>query len=376
MARSDALWSDAELSSLRQMGKIYAERQRDVAFAAQSLVDQVSLAVQDSQEALETAARFSATAIARDSLDAFLRPSLDAEKMLAASVRLDLGATEAAKLNAFTYPSLGLREWAVDSVFADQVARRQEMLEASVRSIVDAQWDIANSVFADQVARQQEMLEATRSSLLYRPKEREAPFDNLGAAYLRAPEVALQMPAVDPPRPIVPPTRRAQRSEVVLVGVAAPDSAELLVESLIARREVAADPFLYECLTDVRHWLRVGRPRSAVDRAHSAVHRMLQIMALEVEWEFNRRDGVLDLYRHVRKHHPAFAASGGEEKVLGLFGSLGQILQKITEIRNQHSLAHPSRGLISEPSARFVVHMALAAFELMADRDEAAQPDA
>ena len=212
--------------------------------------------------------------------------------------------------------------------------------------------------------------------MLDRLKEREAPFDNLGAAYLQAPAVAPEMPAVDLSRPTGPPPRRARRREVVLVGVAAVDPVEFLVENLIARPEVAADPFLYECLTDVRHWLRVGRPRSAVDRAHSAVHRMLQIIAEEAEWEFNRHDGVLDLYRYVRKHHPAFAAVGGEEKVLELFGSLGRFLQKVTEMRNQHSLAHPSPDLLSEPSARSVVHLALVMFESMADRDEAAQPDA
>ena len=306
---------------------------------------------------------------ARDLLGDSVRSVLDAQESITDSLDAEhwsrwLGT----RLSGSVRSALDMQESITDSLDADDWTRwLGTRLSGSVRSALDAQESITDSL---------ETVGATTSSLLDRLKESEAPFDNLGAAYLQAPEVASEMPAVDLPRPIGPPTRRARRREVVLVGVAAADPVEFLLENLIARREVAADPFLYECLTDVRYWLRVGRPRSTVDRAHSAVHRMLQIIALEAGWEYDRHDGVSNLYRYVRKHHPAFVAGDGEEKVLELFGPLGQILHQVNEIRNQHSLAHPSRGLVSEPSARFVVHMTLAVFELMADRDEAAQPDA
>ena len=259
---------------------------------------------------------------------------------------------------------LDTRESIADSFGAAYSARSLESWES-----------IADSMLADRAARRQEMLDATKISLLDPLQDWNAPFRDPGPAYPQAPEVAVQTPTVDLQEPIGPPTRHTRRYEIVHVGVAVPDAAEHLAGDLIARHEVATDPFLYECISDVRHWLRVRRPISAVDRTHAAVHRMLQIIALEAEWEFNRRDGVLDLYRYVRKHHPAFVASGDDGDVCELIGLLGQFLHKASEIRNQHSLAHPSRGLVSKRSARFVVHMGLVALEFMADRGGATQRD-
>ena len=395
MDRSDALWSDAELNSVRQMARDYAERQLDTAPAAQGLRDHALRATRDWQGGLGAVEQLRAMAIGRDSLDAFSRPSLELREWTAGSVFANFEASWRESMDTLLRPFHDAQERLERSVFADCGASWRESMVTSAGTILNTResiadsfgaaygvrslesWEsIADSMLADRAARRQEMLDATKISLLDPLQDWNAPFRDPGPAYPQAPEVAVQTPAVDLQGPIGLPTRRTRQYEIVQVGVAVPDAAKHLAEDLIARHEVATDPFLYECISEVRHQLQVGRLSRGVDRPQAAVHRMLQILALEAGWEFDRRDGVLDLYRYVRKHHPVFAAAGGDGKALELFGSLAPILHKINEARNQHSLSHPSRGLLSESSARFFIHVTLAMFEFMADRGRATQDDA
>ena len=227
---------------------------------------------------------------------------------------------------------------------------REDLLDTMHRPLLESQWGLVDSL---------------QSSFLERPIDL---LDTARRPWLEA------LPVVDLPVPnpgIYTQDRQHRRPTRECVTAPA-DVIELVTsESLVARpvfvQGVFEDSFLEACLEDIRCSLEDGRPIAAVDRAHTVVHRMLQLLAEEHGWEFNRHEGVPDLFRYLRKNYPAFMVAENGGSSVDLFGKLSSLLQTLTEARNQHSLAHPTEHQLSSPWARFVVSSALAIFELLAD---------
>ena len=160
------------------------------------------------------------------------------------------------------------------------------------------------------------------------------------------------------PRTAAPPEPRDRARETLLGH---PGYADEVARPLNLR----ADPFLRACIEEVNRCLAEDRPVLAVDRAHSAVHRVLQLLAEEVGCVRDRRQTLTKLFRSVREHHPAFSFSGANDVAIELFGKLSSTLATLNELRNNHSYAHPTDDILSGPCARFAVTIALSMIELL-----------
>ena len=286
----------------------------------------------------------------QDLLEATRVPGVDLLASAAGSVMDDFEARRQDLLEATRVPEVDLLASTAGSAVAALGACRQEMLDAVYHPLLESQWGLVDSL---------------QSSFL------ERPIDLLGTA--RRPWLET-LPVVDlpVPNPGIYTQDRQHRCPTRECVTAPADVIELVTsESLVARlvcvQGVFTDSFVEACLEDIRCSLEDGRPIAAVDRAHTVVHRMLQLLAEEHGWELNRHKGVPDLFRYLRQNHPAFMVAENGGSGVELFGKLNSLLQTLTEARNQHSLAHPTEHQLSSPWARFVVSSALAIFELLAD---------
>lgn len=384
MARSGALWSDAELNSLRQVGKAYAERQRDVALAVQGLTHHASQATRDWQSGLGAVEQFRTMAIGRVNLDAFSLPSLDA-------------------LNALAYPSLGLRESAAGSVFANFEASQRKSMDALLRPFDDAQERPGRLMIADFEGSWRESMDALlrpfddaqerlgrsmiadcegswrESALAF--SEAIQPTETLLAGWRKglrqneeqlweATELLLESPvkpsrgvgsqqALTPALPSFPANTPLRRDLGLADGI---------FRGSEACQGLLADSVLSRCLDDVQLFFDHGRPVSAIDRAHSALHRVLELLAEEAGMPSVRGRKVHGLFRYVRTNHPIFILHNGEVVPIDPTGELAKIIQDLTWFRNHCSLAHPTDNLPSDDVARFVVHSALVVIQLLVER--------
>ena len=286
----------------------------------------------------------------QDLLDAVRLPEFNLQANIAGSAVGDIGARQRELMDTMRLPRVDFPVSIAESTLSDLWAAQREMLNTIHRPLFESQRSLVDSLPPSFLERPIDLLDTARRPWLETPLVVDLPVPNPGIY-----------------------TQDRQHRRPTRECVTAPaDVIELVTsESLVARlvfvQGVFEDSFLEACLEDIRCSLEDGRPIAAVDRAHVAVHRMLRILAEEHGWEFNRREGVRDLFRYLRQNHPAFMIAENGGSGVELFGKLSSLLQTLTEARNQHSLAHPTEHQLSSPWARFVVSSALAIFELLAD---------
>ena len=159
-------------------------------------------------------------------------------------------------------------------------------------------------------------------------------------------------------RTVVPPEQRDRARET-------PRGRPGYADEAARPLNLRSDSFLCACIEDVNRCLAEDRPALAVDRAHSAIHRVLQLLAEEAGCARDGREKLTKLFHSVRSHHPAFSISGADEVATELFGKLSSILETLNELRNQHSYAHPTDAIPSGPWARFATETMLSVIELL-----------
>lgn len=412
MDHSDALLSDAELNSVRQMARAYAERQLDTAPAAQSLRDHALRATRDWQGSLGAVEQLRAMAIGRDSLDAFsLSSSQTAWKW-----QSDLGAfdrlctTAIARdslddflrpsldaLSALAHPSPELRAWAAGSVFANVEERQRESMDALMRSVRDAQQSVADSLDLASAAGSLEtgtLGASARSALDARESIAEQwrasalafseaiqPTETLLAGWRKSlrrnegqlretTKLLLESPvkpgrgvgsqqALTPASPSFPADTPLRRDLGLADGI---------FRGSEARQGLLADSVLSRCLDDIQLFFDHGRPVSAIDRAHSALHRVLQLLAEEVSQPSPDPRKVRLLCNFVCTYHPVLSTSREEARYVNLAEQLSEVVGGLTRLRNAHSLAHPTDDLPPDPVARFFVRQAVTVIHLVAEQ--------
>ena len=316
----------------------------------------------------------------REMLAATRVPEVDLLSSAAGSAVGALGEWREDLLAATRVPEVDLLSSVAGSAVGALGEWREEMLAAARVSEVDLLASTAGSAVGALGEWREDLLDAVHRPLLESqrslvdslpPSFLERPIDLLDTArrpWLETPLV-VDLPVPNPgihiqDRQQLRPTRECATDPVDVIELA---TSESLVAQLVCVQGVFEDSFIKACLEDIRYSLEDGRPIAAVDRAHATVHRMLQLLAEEHGWEFNRHEGVPDLFRYLRQNHPAFMIAENGGSGVELFGKLSSLLQTLTEARNQHSLAHPTEHQLSSPWARFVVSSALAIFELLAD---------
>jgi hypothetical protein len=111
-------------------------------------------------------------------------------------------------------------------------------------------------------------------------------------------------------------------------------------------------------IDDVQALLDKGGPTSAVDRVHTSLHGHLQYLCDGAGVEYDRKnDTTTVLLKKLRREHPRLKDLGPRsqdiEKVLNAAGAM---LDALTPVRNNASLAHPNKELLGADEAQLVVN--------------------
>ena len=97
---------------------------------------------------------------------------------------------------------------------------------------------------------------------------------------------------------------------------------------------------------------------SAVDRVHTAIHAYLRDQAARANISVEDGATVTRAFKLLRQHHPRFAARATRQAdVDSILKSLGNVLEKLNDLRNHASSAHPNPSL-DEPEAMLAIHAA------------------
>ncbi len=100
-----------------------------------------------------------------------------------------------------------------------------------------------------------------------------------------------------------------------------------------------------------------GGPVSAVDRVHTAMHGYLLAACLRIGIAVPKDETVAGLFKLIRKEHAAFQEHGPRwEDIRKISNSFGAILDALSPVRNQASIAHPNEALLGEAEAMLVIN--------------------
>ena len=253
---------------------------------------------------------------------------------------------------------------------------RREMLEATRVPEVDLLASTAGSAVGALGEWRREMLEATRVP------EVDLLASTAGSAVGALREWreelldAMRLPRFDLPASIARDASAWSDLRPALPNLLADDLLRLdvgLTDDILgllgAHSSLHTDSFLRKCLADIYLFLSHDRPVSAIDRAHSALHQVLRLLAGEVVGRptpDHRK--VRLLCRFVCQGHPIFLSDGGKAINLRLAERLSDIVTELTRLRNGHSFAHPTDDLAPDAVALFVVRRALTVIDQLAEQ--------
>lgn len=113
-------------------------------------------------------------------------------------------------------------------------------------------------------------------------------------------------------------------------------------------------------LADAEHLIGKSGATSAVDRMHTALHGFLLKVCADAGLLTTRDDTLVTLLRAIREKHPQFAGvSGGRSADISrILKGLGSILDVLSPIRNNASVAHPNDELLEAPEAMLAINTA------------------
>jgi len=110
-------------------------------------------------------------------------------------------------------------------------------------------------------------------------------------------------------------------------------------------------------LADAEQLIRTRDAISGVDRVHTAFHGYLLAVVSKMGIEADKDAGATQLFRIIRKNHPAFNRSvSKDDEVNRIVQAIATILDALNPIRNRASIAHPNENLIEEPEAMLVIN--------------------
>lgn len=121
-----------------------------------------------------------------------------------------------------------------------------------------------------------------------------------------------------------------------------------------ATREV-----VLQALRDAETLIREGRPTSAVDRVHTALHGHLHALCDARGLERPEQATLNQLFNALRQAAPELQPAGARaEDMNRVIRSAGAILDALNPVRNQATLAHPNEELLEDAEAMLAVNVA------------------
>ena len=273
-------------------------------------------------------------------------------------------------------PWLGLQPNSFESVVGNIGAPQRELLDATRLLRIDLPASSIESVVGDIGAPQRKLLDAMRLPRFNLPANSiESAMGDIGATQRKLLD-AMRLPRFDLLASIARDASAWSDLRPALPNLLADDLLRLdvgLTDDILGllgtHSSLFEDSFLGECLDDIYLFLSHGRPVSAIDRAHSALHQVLRLLAREVigrPTPDHRK--VRLLCRFVCQEHPIFLTGGGRAIGLKLSETLYEIVVDLTRLRNNHSFAHPTDDLSSDAVALSIVKRALAVIDQLAEQ--------
>ncbi len=98
---------------------------------------------------------------------------------------------------------------------------------------------------------------------------------------------------------------------------------------------------------------------SAVDRVHTMLHGYLRAVCDEVGIPYGENALMSGLFGLIRSNHPMFTDAGPRKDDLAkVFRGMSSVMDAMNPIRNEGSMAHPTKELLNPPEAGLVINMA------------------
>ncbi len=115
---------------------------------------------------------------------------------------------------------------------------------------------------------------------------------------------------------------------------------------------------VHRAIEDAEILIQSSGPTSAVDRVHTLLHGYLQAVC-DDEWiTYKRDDSMVALLRKIQAEHPRFTDLGPRSQDVGrILNACATILDALMPLRNQASVAHPNKELLSEAEAMLVINV-------------------
>lgn len=110
-------------------------------------------------------------------------------------------------------------------------------------------------------------------------------------------------------------------------------------------------------LGDAEVLIRTQGPQSAVDRVHTAMHGYLLNLCDQADIEYQERPNANQLLKLLLSRHPSFSSVGERpQDITQILRGLAQIVDATNPIRNNSTVAHPTRNLIGPDEAWLVIN--------------------
>ena len=118
---------------------------------------------------------------------------------------------------------------------------------------------------------------------------------------------------------------------------------------------------VYEALKDAEILLNSRGPKSAVDRAHTALHGYLKKLCQDRGEALPDDPSLTQIFKILRENFTEFSAViPHDNEAKRVFGSMASALDSLNTIRNRGTLAHPNELLLDAPEAMLYINLSRA----------------
>ena len=118
---------------------------------------------------------------------------------------------------------------------------------------------------------------------------------------------------------------------------------------------------VFEALKDAEVLLQTRGPKSAVDRAHTALHGYLKNICADRGAAIPADTSLTGVFKVIREQFPEFSTTIPHDlEAKRVFGSIATALDSLNTIRNRGTLAHPNELLLNGPEAMLYINLSRA----------------
>lgn len=118
--------------------------------------------------------------------------------------------------------------------------------------------------------------------------------------------------------------------------------------------------FVQETLDQCQTLISQHNCRSAIDRAHTALHGYLKETCKKADLQINLSNPkIQDYWSKLKQEHPLFLIEHSQSHlpINQIVNAIAKMLENLNEIRNNRSFSHPNEEIINEPEAKFVINL-------------------